>query len=107
MRAAAQALGIAVEAVCAAVALVELVRRARGAHAVTQCNVAHEAQIYGRATAWSPTATWPTCSLAQAHATPHAGWRATLLGWARKRRVAGRAVRVRRAQQLSLFSEGA
>ncbi|SDX15316.1 hypothetical protein SAMN05518669_103415 [Variovorax sp. YR634] len=27
--------------------------------------------------------------LAQARATPHAGWRATLLGWAKKRRVAG------------------
>ncbi|MDQ0082883.1 hypothetical protein J2W35_003242 [Variovorax boronicumulans] len=40
--------------------------------------------------------------LAQARATPHAGWRATLLAWARRRRVAGR-----RGQQLSLFSEGA
>ena len=45
--------------------------------------------------------------LAQARATPHAGWRATLLAWARRRRVAGRVVRVRAAQQLSLFSEGA
>jgi hypothetical protein len=45
--------------------------------------------------------------LAQARAMPHAGWRATLLGWAKKRRVAGRAMRVRRAQQLSLFSEAA
>ncbi|MDP9908265.1 hypothetical protein J2W27_000358 [Variovorax boronicumulans] len=44
--------------------------------------------------------------LAQARATPHAGWRATLLAWARRRRVAGRVVRARRAQQLSLFSEG-
>ena len=45
--------------------------------------------------------------LAQARATPHAGWRATLLGWARRRRVAGRVVRARLAQQISLFSEGA
>lgn len=40
--------------------------------------------------------------LAQARATPHAGWRATLLAWAKKRRVAGRAPAPR---QLSLFSE--
>lgn len=45
--------------------------------------------------------------LVQARATPHAGWRATLLGWAKKRRVAGRMVRPRRVQQFSLFSEGA
>ncbi|MGJ7611103.1 MULTISPECIES: hypothetical protein [unclassified Variovorax] len=45
--------------------------------------------------------------LTQARATPHAGWRATLLAWAKKRRAAGRAVRVRDALQLSLFSEGA
>ena len=45
--------------------------------------------------------------LAQARATPHAGWRATLLGWALERRVAGRVTPVRREQQLSLFSEGA
>lgn len=43
--------------------------------------------------------------LTQARATPRAGWRATLLGWAKKRRVAGRVVRVRRGQQLSLFQE--
>lgn len=40
--------------------------------------------------------------IAQARATPHAGWRAILLAWARRRRAAGR-----RGQQLSLFSEGA
>lgn len=45
--------------------------------------------------------------IAQARATPHPGWRATLLVWAKKRRVAGRLVRVRQMQQLSLFSEGA
>jgi hypothetical protein len=43
--------------------------------------------------------------LAQARATPHAGWRATLLAWARLRRVAGRRVQERRPQQISLFSE--
>lgn len=40
--------------------------------------------------------------LAQARATPHLGWRATLLAWAKKRRVSGRATAPR---QLSLFSE--
>ncbi|BEP34289.1 hypothetical protein GmRootV59_12630 [Variovorax sp. V59] len=44
--------------------------------------------------------------LAQARATLHAGWRATLLTWARRRRAAGRVVRARRAQQLTLFAEG-
>ncbi|CAA2106123.1 hypothetical protein [Variovorax paradoxus] len=42
--------------------------------------------------------------LTQARATPHAGWRATLLTWAKKRRVAGR---IAAPRQLSLFSEGA
>lgn len=45
--------------------------------------------------------------IAQARATPHAGWRATLLSWALRRRVAGRVVGAPPAQQLSLFSEGA
>lgn len=45
--------------------------------------------------------------IAQARATPHAGWRATLLTWAKKRRVAGHVVRVRRVQQLTLFEEAA
>lgn len=43
--------------------------------------------------------------LTQARATPHAGWRATLLGWAKARRVKGRVV-FRPGQQLSLFQEG-
>jgi hypothetical protein len=43
--------------------------------------------------------------IAQARATHHAGWRATLIDWARKRRVAGRLMHARPAQQLSLFSE--
>lgn len=41
--------------------------------------------------------------LTQARATPHASWRATLLRWAKQRRVAGRAPVPR---QLCLFSEG-
>jgi hypothetical protein len=36
--------------------------------------------------------------LTQARATPHLRWRATLLAWAKKRRVAGR-----RGHQFNLF----
>lgn len=41
--------------------------------------------------------------LTQARATPHLSWRATLLAWAKARRVAGRAPAPR---QLNLFAEG-
>lgn len=39
--------------------------------------------------------------LQQARATKHPAWAATLLGWARKRRTAGR----EQARQLDLFAE--
>ncbi len=41
--------------------------------------------------------------LTQARATKHASWRATLLGWARKRRTAGR----QQPRQLDLFGMAA